>query len=226
VRIVPVVASLWAAAVAVALPHFATAQDSAQAASATASADAACPALDLPVSRTGPPPSAYQEFCRANPGACRLAGPAVMPWTPSARALVARVNRQVNAEVRSTPDTETTGEEETWRYPTNGRGDCEDIALEKRRRLVAQGLPAAALTMAIVAHRARLFTHAVLLAETGAGTYVLDALSTDPVCWNRSPYNFETREQPDGHWVRYDQRTWTFDRAPAGHINDCVRTQR
>lgn len=175
----------------------------------------ACSALTLPVQAVSPPPTAYNDFCRLNPVDCRPQGPAIVAATEQLRQQLQRVNREVNAAVRFMPDTESVGQEEDWRYPSNGRGDCEDIALEKRRRLVAWGVPRSALTMAIVYHRARLFPHAVLLAETTAGTLVLDNLNDALQCWNRTPYNFEARERNDGRWDRYDQRAW-YDDATGG----------
>jgi predicted transglutaminase-like cysteine proteinase len=132
----------------------------------------------------------------------RLDGPA--------RAQLQRVNQDVNAQVRFMFDSDSSGEEEVWSYPIDDRGDCEDSALEKRRRLVAMGWSRAAPTMAIVHHRSRYCSHAVLLAETTAGTLMLDSLSDRLLCWSEAPYNFEARERPDGQWDRFDQRDWVY----------------
>jgi predicted transglutaminase-like cysteine proteinase len=167
-----------------------------------------CSTLVLPVQETSPPPTAYSDFCGLNPVDCRPQGPAIVPATEPLRQQLQRVNREVNAAVRFMPDTESVGQEEDWRYPSNGRGDCEDIALEKRRRLVAWGVPRSALTMAIVHHATRYFSHAVLLVETSAGTWMLDSLSDDIACWDRTPFNFESRERSDGRWDRFDQSVW------------------
>jgi predicted transglutaminase-like cysteine proteinase len=161
-----------------------------------------CTRLDLPVARTEPPPSQYADFCAREPGACALSGAAVLPWTPELQTALSGVNRAVNARVALVPDADR-GQEERWDFPVGCEGDCEDFALEKRRILVAAGLPSAALTMAIVHHRTRFFPHAVLLAETTAGTFVLDDLRDEPACWSATPYRFERRERPDGSWDRY-----------------------
>lgn len=176
-----------------------------------------CSALVLPVQQVGPPPTAYSDFCRAHPDDCRAPGPAVVPASAPLWRQLSRVNREVNASVRFMPDIESVGQEEDWRYPLQGRGDCEDLALEKRRRLVALGLPRAALTMAIVHHTTRYFSHAVLLVETSAGTWMLDSLSDDIACWDRTPFNFESRERSDGRWDRFDQSVWRHG-PPAGAV--------
>lgn len=162
-----------------------------------------CTKLDLPVRRVEPPPSQYARFCAKRPGQCALAGTAELRWSESLFDRLATVNRAVNAEITFIADMDRLGIEEDWSLPQNCQGDCEDFALEKRRRLVASGLPGAALTMAIVHHRTRFFPHAVLLAETDAGTWVLDDLSDELLCWDAVPYRFERRERPDGRWVRF-----------------------
>lgn len=165
----------------------------------------ACGALDLAVARLEPPPMQYRQFCEANPGHCILTGEFVLEWTKETAAAVEAVNHEVNTEIRFEPDWEWLGIEDLWCYPTAGVGDCEDFALEKRRRLVALGFPGAALTMAIVHHRECFFAHAVLLAETTAGTLVLDNLDDALHCWDAAPYRYERREGLDGRWIRYER---------------------
>lgn len=144
----------------------------------------------------------YADFCAREPVACDLTGAPVVDWEAT-RSRLERVNRDVNAEIKFVPDRIGEGSEECWEFPTDGTGDCEDFALEKRRRLVAEGVPSAALTMAIVHHEVEFFPHAVLLAETTAGTRVLDNLFDEVVCWDAVPYRYERRERPDGPWERY-----------------------
>lgn len=173
-----------------------------------ASLPARCSRMFLPVATVAPPPMAFSEFCQSNPGHCGMRGPRVLRWRKSLARDLAGVNRAVNAEVRFVPDHESSGEEELWSYPKSGAGDCEDLALEKRRRLVALGLPRAALTMAIIHHRTLGFSHAVLVVEKTRGSFVLDNLTDEIKCWSRLPFNFETRERPDGLWTRFDQQDW------------------
>ncbi len=164
-----------------------------------------CTRLDLPVLRDEPPPSQYVEFCAANPEHCLLTGTAMVDWTGPIQAQVGNVNREVNAEIRFEPDEEWLGIEDLWCLPVAGVGDCEDFALEKRRRLVAAGLSSAALTLAIVHHTEQWFAHTVLLVETTAGTWVLDNLDDSPRCWDMVPYRYERRERPDGRWIRFER---------------------
>ena len=167
-----------------------------------------CSRLYLEVEEITPPPLQYQDFCDAFPGDCRMIGTPVLDWNEELVHLLERINREVNAAIAFMPDPEWWGEEERWSYPVHGHGDCEDVALEKRKALVSIGLPRAAMTMAIVHHVEKPSNHAVLLVETTGGTWVLDSLVDEVLCWNRAGLNYESRERVDGQWERYDQSSW------------------
>ena len=120
-------------------------------------------------------------------------------------------NVNTNSAIHVISDRVLYDREEHWAIPSHGEGDCEDIALFKRERLVELGIPRGAMTIAIVHHRRHMFSHAVLLVETTSGTYLLDNLEDDITLWHEAPYNFEARERPDGSWERFDQSIWTYE---------------
>ena len=152
----------------------------------------------------------YKEFCLRNIGECDLSGQSVIKLTSELWSHLLETNSSVNLEIVLRSDQDQYQKEEFWTYPYNGFGDCEDIALEKRSRLVKIGFPRGALRLAIGYHKKTLISHAVLTIETNQGTYVMD-VTNDQIClWNLTPYNFETRERTDGKWERFDQDTWTF----------------
>jgi len=165
-----------------------------------------CTALEIPATRLEPPPTQYVRFCERHPDACRLIGDETLGADPGLDRLLDSVNKAVNSEIELVSDPDRLGVEEDWSFPQNCQGDCEDLALEKRRRLVAAGLPGASLTMAIVHHEFQFFPHAVLLVETDTGTWVLDNLNDEITCWSAVPYRYERRERPDGLWIRYQVR--------------------
>ncbi len=119
--------------------------------------------------------------------------------------LLRAVNDQVNSLMRAATDIQNYGVADYWNDPVlvrGVRGDCEDFALEKRRMLVEHGVPAAALSIAIV--RTRLGEeHAVLVVTTDAGDYVLDNLTYDVRPWRRAGYTWVARQGPgdDLAWV-------------------------
>jgi predicted transglutaminase-like cysteine proteinase len=162
-----------------------------------------CGPMQLEVSRIGPPPSQYAAFCEIEPTACELDGPSVVEWTAVRHGQLQDVNRRVNEEIEFVSDMDHLGLEEDWSFPVDCRGDCEDFVLEKRERLVAIGWPRSTLTIAFAFHEVQFFPHAVLLAETTAGTWVLDNLYDEVLCWDEVPYRYSRRERPDGLWTRF-----------------------
>jgi predicted transglutaminase-like cysteine proteinase len=164
-----------------------------------------CVPMALPTDSVVDAPPQYQDFCARTPQACDMAGPIVVDWTLERHGQLREVNAGVNRDVLFTSDLEQHGVEERWYLPLDCRGDCEDFALEKRERLVALGWPRASLTMAFAYHEVQFFPHAVLLAETTQGTWVLDNLYNEVRCWDGVPYRYTFREQADGNWRRFLQ---------------------
>lgn len=164
-----------------------------------------CGQMQLEVARTDPAPSQYAAFCERQPIACELNGPSVVEWNAERHQQLQDVNRHVNQEIEFVSDLDNLGLEEHWSFPVDCRGDCEDFVLEKRERLVAIGWPRSTLTIAFAFHEVLFFPHAVLLAETTAGTWVLDNMYEEVLCWDGVPYRYTRREKPDGLWTRFRQ---------------------
>lgn len=162
-----------------------------------------CSKVDVPVVAVEERPTQYAAFCRQMPDECTLSGDEELRVDAGVATTLARVNRDVNGEIVLTADAGCSGGEEHWSRPASGYGDCEDFALEKRARLREAGLPSATMTMAIVHHRTEYFAHAVLLVETDRGTFLLDNLTDEVICWRDAPYSLERRERPDGLWERF-----------------------
>lgn len=164
-----------------------------------------CMSLSLPVAYTEDAPEPYSDFCSRNEGSCNLSGLEELEWTVELGDLLRETNTAVNGSVAFVPDPENSGLEDSWDYPEDGRGDCEDFVVEKRRQLVKAGLPSASLTCGVAFHQVQLFPHAVLFVETTAGTFVLDNLHDEVLCWDALPYFYTRRERPDGQWIRFQQ---------------------
>lgn len=115
-------------------------------------------------------PLPMQFFCVSNPGECVAHRAAKATWNDDLFALLHRVNTQVNAAIR--PQANPRG---GWKVnPT--AGDCNDYALTKRSRLIALGVPAGSLRLAVTSTR-RGEKHLILIVKTTAGDIVLDNLS-------------------------------------------------
>jgi predicted transglutaminase-like cysteine proteinase len=107
-------------------------------------------------------------------------------------ALLQRINRKVNGRVAQRQDIAIFGQGEVWRRSGIGTaavGDCEDLAIEKRLQLIAEGFPPTKLAYAVVYDR-RLGLHTVLIARTEQGDVVLDSATPYVTAWNRTRYSW------------------------------------
>lgn len=118
---------------------------------------------------------------------------------------VKRTNAYVNRVLISQTDQSKHHVNDYWEAPSlEGRptGDCEDFALVKRRLLIENGIPAAALSLAVVKTRYG-EDHAVLIVSTQQGDFVLDSLAYDVKPWQKTGYTWISRQGPDDNlsWV-------------------------
>ena len=123
----------------------------------------------------------------------------VLRGSPAWSRIVA-VNGRLNREIRQTLDLRQYGTPDHWaipasRYGTSPRGDCEDYVLAKRSRLIAEGIPASLLSIALAQTRYG-EDHAVLLISTAEGDYVLDNLTDRIEHWTQSGLRWQSRQRP------------------------------
>jgi predicted transglutaminase-like cysteine proteinase len=131
-----------------------------------------------------------------------LAGARTVTLTSAAFAQLARVNLQVNREIEQVTDMDHFGVEEYWTYPVAGKGDCEDLVLEKKRRLIALGVPREAMLITVV-RDLKGDGHAILTVVTDRGDYILDNFTNEVKLWHETGYRFIKRQsQTDpNQWV-------------------------
>jgi predicted transglutaminase-like cysteine proteinase len=148
-------------------------------------------------------PVGHYEFCQREPRECMQKTARSAPVNLSRKLWKAMVdiNNVVNAMVEPRTDMEMWGREELWSYPTSV-GDCEDYVLEKRRMLMALGVPAGNLLITVV-RQPNGDGHAVLTVTTSLGDYVLDNLEPRVLAWTDTEYTFLKRQsaQNSGVWV-------------------------
>jgi predicted transglutaminase-like cysteine proteinase len=159
-----------------------------------------------PFMRTGgrtTQPVGHYEFCQRYQTECRQKTPGGQPadLSRSLWAAMINVNNAVNAAVAPRTDREMWGKEEVWSFP-GAYGDCEDYVIEKRRRLMAMGVPAGDLLITVVRQPSG-DGHAVLTVHTSKGDYVLDNLETRVLAWTDTEYTYLKRqsEKNSGVWV-------------------------
>lgn len=160
----------------------------------------------LPLSIMGParPISAWTTMCQTYPGECsfNLSEPERVVLTPDLRALVAKVNRTVNAVIKPVEDQDHWGVADRWDFAEDGKGDCEDYQLVKRRLLIGLGIPRRALRMTVVIDEIGA-GHAVLMLRTDKGEFILDNKRNAVLAWNHTGYTYVKRESSyhPGEWV-------------------------
>jgi len=138
----------------------------------------------------------YKSECTAKPGAPRDVVLSPKAWTD-----LVQVNTWVNEQVKPVTDIEHWGVVERWNFPDDGKGDCEDYVLLKRRMLIRAGWPREALLITVV-REASGDGHAVLTVKTNKGEFVLDNQSADVKLWSDTPYRFVKRQS------QTDQNLW------------------
>jgi predicted transglutaminase-like cysteine proteinase len=151
------------------------------------------------------PTRAWAEFCTNSPAECAIdrSEPRRVMLDPDVWNRIVEINRQVNLAIEPVPDRVHWGVEDRWDYPDDGQGDCEDIQLLKRKRLIDGGLPRRALRMAVVLDRVGA-GHAVLLIHTDRGDFVLDNTVGAVLAWDETGYQFVKSEgQDDLTWIAF-----------------------
>ncbi|MCO5164373.1 MAG: transglutaminase-like cysteine peptidase [Mesorhizobium sp.] len=148
-------------------------------------------------------PIGHYELCLRTPRECAAKTAKTKPveLTRQLWGQMIDINNAVNTMVAPRTDMEMWGQEEYWSYP-DGEGDCEDYVLEKRRQLMALGIPAGNLLITVVRQRNG-DGHAVLTVRTSLGDFVLDNLEPKILAWTDTDYTYLKRqsERNAGVWV-------------------------
>jgi predicted transglutaminase-like cysteine proteinase len=149
------------------------------------------------------PTTAWKDFCRRLPGECEIDGtePATIALSQDVWTLLNKINLHVNRTIEPMTDRAHWGVSDRWDYPDDGKGDCEDIQLLKRKLLAAAGLPRRAMRMTVVIDK-RDAGHAVLTVRTDRGDFILDNETDAVLPWDKTGYEFVKREGSDSSaWV-------------------------
>jgi predicted transglutaminase-like cysteine proteinase len=148
-------------------------------------------------------PIGWTEFCARHASECDVEALPARDLVLDGKAwrVLTRINDEVNAAIEPVTDGDHWNVVERWDYPTDGKGDCEDFVLEKRKRLMAVGIPRQSLLIAVVRDR-KGDGHAVLLVKTDRGDYVLDNQEADILAWSETGYGFVKRQSQE-HPMRW-----------------------
>ena len=158
--------------------------------STTPDASSALP-LGLPTAA----PAGYVDLCKTEPAQC--------PAVPASTGLIQAAYDVPKPDASLTParyvtDEEQFGRPDVW-VPAVTEGDCEDFALRKRELLWAAGWATGDLSLALV-ESPQTGPHAVLIANTAQGAYVLDNANSWVLPWSETNYVWVTAQDANGQW--------------------------
>ncbi len=144
------------------------------------------------------PLQGWAKFCEKFQSECAVdvSEPAVIELTPQIWKTIVSVNQRVNSSIKAVTDADHWGVVDTWDFPDDGRGDCEDYQLLKRRILAENGLPRRAMRMTVVIDELG-EGHAVLVVRTNQGDYILDNKTSSVLPWYQTGYVYVKRESQD-----------------------------
>jgi predicted transglutaminase-like cysteine proteinase len=164
----------------------------------------------IEVGETARAPIGWVEFCVRYKGECntRPSAPRDVVLTQKAWTDMIKVNNWANDNIQPVTDMDHWGVVEQWDYPDDGKGDCEDYVLLKRRMLMQAGWPREALLITVVRDK-KGDGHAVLTVKTNRGEFILDNQESEVLAWNKTGYKFVKRQsQSDPNvWVGLGSQT-------------------
>lgn len=138
-------------------------------------------------------PAAFLDFCNRYPEDCLPPMKGISKIELDAERM--RELNTVNSDVNDTLFFNSDYAVDTWDYPQDNIGDCEDFVIEKRKRLMDLGWPEDVLLITMVNKRTPDFagrtSHAVLTVRTAQGDYVLDNEIRSAVPWTTANRLFD-----------------------------------
>src|SRR5271165_2013854 len=142
-------------------------------------------------------PFGWVQFCQRYHSECAASGAAAdVNLTDRALREIQQVNAWVNRSVEAVSDMDHWGVVDRWDYPMDGKGDCEDYALLKRKMLIERGFPRQALLITVVRDQQN-EGHAILTVKTNAGEFILDNLNDEVKPINRIAYRLVKRQSQE-----------------------------
>jgi predicted transglutaminase-like cysteine proteinase len=148
-------------------------------------------------------PVGWTGFCAAQPEECKPGDGRALAVKMDAAAWrqLSQIDRLANHQIEGVADDEHYGIYKMgiinwWTYPDDGKGNCNDYVLLKRKLLVEAGWPKSALLLTVVLDHENK-GHLVLTARTDAGDLILDNMVDDILAWDETGYAFVKRQSPE-----------------------------
>lgn len=166
-------------------------------AGAQAQQSAGLPIASAPIVASGEAraPYAWTDFCKRSPSECAVdtREPESVELTPKLWKTIVATNGRINREIEAITDQDHWGVVDRWDIPEDGKGDCEDYVLLKRKRLAEAGVPRRAMRITVVIDEDNA-GHAVLMIRTDRGDFILDNKRNAILPWSQTGYTYVKRE--------------------------------
>jgi predicted transglutaminase-like cysteine proteinase len=122
----------------------------------------------------------HVEMCAENAEECSARSDVAhaVIWDSHTKQLSKDINQTVNLMIHPKSDEEQFGKADKWNPFPEKYGDCEDYVIQKRRMLIAEGIPASSMMIALVKTKDG-EGHAVLVLRTTDGDKVFDNLTDE-----------------------------------------------
>ncbi|HEV7338978.1 MULTISPECIES: transglutaminase-like cysteine peptidase [Bosea] len=161
------------------------------------SQSAGLPVASAPIIANGDAraPYAWTDFCKRTPSECAVNTQEddTVELTPKLWKTIVATNLKANREIEAVTDQDHWGVVDRWDIPTDGKGDCEDYVLLKRKRLAEAGVPRRAMRVTVVIDEDNA-GHAVLMIRTDRGDLILDNKRNAILPWSQTGYTYVKRE--------------------------------
>jgi len=175
--------------------------------------DLSQPAFE-PVLKATTVPYGWALFCKQAPGECQVperSADTVQLDQDLWRQLVS-INTLVNSNIDGVTDNDhygiyKMGIRNWWTYPDDGKGNCNDYVMLKRKLLVEAGWPKAALALTVVLDHEH-EGHLVLTVRTSSGDLILDNMNAMILRWYETGYTYIKRQSASNPntWLSIDPR--------------------
>lgn len=157
-------------------------------------------------------PYGHLDYCKRNPIDCKshkIDKPVQL--TNARLALLHDVTRSVNRRIKPVSDQKNYGLRDYWAIPENGKGDCEDYVLMKRKLLIGRGFSSSQLLITLVQGHE---PHVVLTVRTNQGDLILDNMNDDVRPVEKTPYRYIKMQSPahSGQWETITGRAMSVAR--------------
>jgi predicted transglutaminase-like cysteine proteinase len=167
--------------------------------------------FDAPTASSAIAPFGWTDFCNRYRGECidNDLPPRRVFLSPETWKDLRRVNDMVNRMIEPVTDQAHWHVAERWDFPTDGKGDCEDYALLKRKLLIERGYARQALLLTVVSRPEDEEGHAVLMVRSNNGDLILDNRRDPILYWMDTGYLFIKRQSQE------NQNRWVLFPSPA-----------